>query len=127
MVAFTQRNMSYENQKANAINIMATAVTDTNCSFVEAAKRVTDCCGFNPETMWVWASSFLTAATSYPIDDMAEGDCLNYLLYSNHRHHNNHADSLFNNEDFCLAARTFICKHACKKGEPNLTCHMFCD
>ena len=38
IAAFIQRNVSYEVQKAIAINVMVTALQNWNCTIVEAAK-----------------------------------------------------------------------------------------
>ena len=40
LIVYTQRNVFYEVQKALAINIMITAMSQWNCSIVEAEKRV---------------------------------------------------------------------------------------
>ena len=45
-------------------------------------------------------------------------ECLTDILSSNCGHHDYHAVSLVN---FQLAARSFVRKHACVKGQPNLT------
>jgi len=43
------------------------------------------------------------------------------LLSSNRGHHDYHAASLLNDEDFQLSARSFVHKNSCVKGQPNLT------
>jgi len=43
------------------------------------------------------------------------------LLSSNRGHHDYHAASLLNDEDFQLSARSFVRKDSCVKGQPNLT------
>ena len=53
LAVYTQRNVSFEVQKALEINIMATAISKWNCGVMEAA----DCCGFNAETVRLWASA----------------------------------------------------------------------
>ena len=61
-----------------------------------------------------------------PLDDMSD-ECITDILSSGHGHHDNHAASLLRDEYFCLAAREYVRKHACRKGEPNLTSKMFAE
>ena len=51
VASYTQRNTIYEVQKAFALAVMATAVSEWNCSVTEAAKHAAVCCGFNAEVV----------------------------------------------------------------------------
>ena len=124
LAAYTQRHISFEVQKAIAINIMATAVSKWNCGIMEAVKRAADCCGFNAATVRLWASEFATAIGTCSPDDMSD-ECITDMLSSNRGIHDEHFNSIMHNEDFRLAARQYVRKHACRKGEPNLTSLMF--
>ena len=124
--AYTQRNVSYEIQKAIALSIMATAITKWNCNIVEAASRAADCCGFNVETVRRWTTAFFTTASMCSTDDMTDEYILD-MLSSNRGHHDNHTTTVLHDEDFCMAARTCVRQPACRKGEPNLTSHMFAE
>ena len=124
LAEYTQRNVAYEVQKALAINIMLTAISKWNCSIVEAATRAADCCGFNQECVRRWASAFVTAINTCSPDDMSD-KCITDLLSSNRGHCSSHDDGLLQNEEFCLAAREYVHKNTCRKGQPNLTCRMF--
>ena len=126
LLVYTQRNVSHEIQKAIAITITATAVTKWNCSIVEAANRAADCSGFNSEIVRRWTSEFCSITSTCPVDDMSD-ECITDILSSERGHHDNRAASLLYNEKFCLSAREYIQKHACRKGEPNLTSKMFAD
>ena len=126
LLTYTQRNVSYEIQKALAITIMATAVAKWTCSILEAANLAADCCGFNVEIVRRWASAFVSTTSTCPLDDMSD-ECITDILSSGRGHHDNHAASLLQDENFCLAAREYVRKHACRKGEPNLTSKMFAE
>lgn len=124
LLSFTQRNATYEIQKANAITIMATAISKWDCSVVNAANWAASCCGFNAEAVRRWASAFATSTCS--VTDMTD-DSIQDILSSKRGYHDNHTASLIHDESFSLAARQYVCKHACRKGEPNLTCKMFAE
>ena len=64
LLAYTQRNVSFEIQKAIAITIMTTAIAKWGCSIVEAASRAADCCRFNTERVRQWAFVFINDAPS---------------------------------------------------------------
>ena len=100
LLAYTQRNVSYEIQKAIAITIMATAVIKWNCSIVEAVNRAADCSGFNEKIVRRWASEFCNITSTCPLDDMSD-ECITDILSSGRGHHDNHAASLLYDEHFC--------------------------
>ena len=104
----------------NAITIMTTAIMKW-----EAASQAADCCGFSSKTVRQWASSFVIAYTSSP--DNITDNFTTEQLSSKRGHRDTHIGTLLHDEDFQLAARSFVRKHACKKGEPKLTCRMFAD
>ena len=125
--AYTQRNVSYEIQKAIAISIMATAITKWNCNIVEATSRAADCCGFNVEVIIkAVGNCILHNCLHVSYNDMTD-EHITDMLSSNRGHHDNHTTTLLHDEDFRMAARTYVRKHACRKGEPNLTSHMFAE
>ena len=119
---YVQQNTSYEVQKANAISIMATAITVWGCNITEAASLAADCTGYSAYSISQWASSFFLSSSSMSPDDLT-AEFITSELASNRGHQE--ADILLHDEDFKLAARTFIRTNACKKGEPNLTSQMF--
>ena len=51
LASYTQRNTTYEVQKAFALRVMATAVSEWNCSITEAAKCAAVCCRFDAEVV----------------------------------------------------------------------------
>ena len=126
LLTYTQRNVSHEMKKAIAITIMATAVAKRNCSIVEAANRAADCCGLNGQTVRRWASAFATNTSTSPLHDMTDEDVTD-ILSSGRGHHDSHPANLLQDENFCLAAREYVRKPACRKGEPNLTSKMFAE
>ena len=103
---------------------MATAVSEWNCSITEAAERAAVCCGFNAEVVRRWASVFLSHPHLCLVQDLTD-ECITDILATRRGHHDNHDASLLQDEHFCREARAYVQKHACRKGEPNLTCKMF--
>ena len=115
LMAYTQRNVSYEVQKAIA---MTTAIAKWGCNIGDAASRAADCCGFSTETVRQWAFAYITTTPVSSEDDITD-DYISDQLSTNCGHYENHTVSLVHDERFQLAARSFVCKHACRKGEPN--------
>lgn len=124
LMAYIQRNIPYEAQKAIAISVMAVAMSRWNCGVVDAANRATECCGFNAEALRRWFRAFSSTTSSCSLENMTDKN-ITTVLSSRCGQHDNHAASLVNDERFCLAAREYVRKHACKKGEPNLTSTTF--
>ena len=106
-----------------AITVMTTAITKWGCSILEAANRAADCCGFSSKTVRKWASSYIISTCTMSSDDITD-EFITGQLSSNRGDHDTHTGSLLHDEDFQLAARTFVRKHACRKGQLNLTCKM---
>ena len=53
-----------------------------------------------------------------PLNDMSD-ECITDILSSGRGHCDNHAANSLQDEYFCLAAREYVRKHACRKGEPS--------
>ena len=79
-------------------------------------------CGFSPETIRLWATDFLAAASS-STSLLEDDECMLSTLETNRGYYER--DNLLRREDFCLAAWGYIRSHPCKKGEPNMTSKMF--
>ena len=122
--AYIQRNAAYEIQKASAISIMATAITVWGCCITEAASRAADCTGFHPKTVQDWASAFFVSSSALSSEDMTD-EHITEDLSSDRGHRDTHSGTLLHSEEFQLAARTFVRRNTCKKGQPNLTSEMF--
>ena len=122
---YIQHNTAYEIQKASAISIMATAVTVWGCSILEAANKAAECTGYNAESVRKWALSFFSSSCSMSKDDITD-EFITDELSSDRGHHDiRYSNLLLHNEEFQLAARTYVRSNSCIKGEPNLTSHMF--
>ena len=126
IMAYSQRNTSFEIQKAMAITIMAMAITKWGCNITEAARRAADCSGFSAETVRLWASSFIISTSTIAPDNITD-EYITEQLATNRGAHDTHTGSLLHDEQFQLAARSYVRKHACRKGAPNLTSKMFAD
>ena len=118
LLTFIQRQIPHDVQKAIAINIMATAISEWECSITEAGSRPADCTGFTVETVRQWPFSYITMAPSENISD----EYIAQELACNCGCHDSHTDSLVDDKEFQLAAREFVRKNANRKGERNLTC-----
>ena len=58
LMSYIQRNASCEVQKAVAISMMATAMTQLGCSITRAAQIACDCTQFSQETVRRWANCY---------------------------------------------------------------------
>lgn len=101
-------------------------MNEWKCCIVEAAKRASDCCGFNLGVIRRWVVQYTETAPPYNEDEL-DDECITNILSCSRGQHKNHAESLINDKSFCLAAREFVRSHACRKGEPNLTGYMLVD
>ena len=69
---FVSKNVSWEVQKALAIQIMTSAMTELGKGIVDAAKFAAATTGFSQEVVRRWAFSYFTALNQYPgsVDDL---------------------------------------------------------
>ena len=63
---FVSKNVSWEVQKALAIQIMTSAMTELGKGIVHAAKFAAATTGFSQEVNRRWAFSYFTALNQYP-------------------------------------------------------------
>ena len=119
LLAYVKRNVPFEVQKAIAITIMTTAIAKWGSCIVDAASHAADCMGFNEESVRIWACALIDTPLSP--DDNLDDARVTEMLSSDRGHYDHYVDSLVNDEAFQLEARSFVRKHACRKGEPNLT------
>ena len=124
IIGYTQRNASFEVQKAVAISIVATAITRWGCGVVEAAERAADCTGFCTKSICAWATSFMLSQYLRGSDNSSDENISDQLA-SDRGHCSTYMSSLFHDETFQLEARQFVRKNSCIKGQPNLTRAMF--
>ena len=108
LAGYVQRNVSFEIQKALAINIVAIAISKWQCGIMEATKRAGDCCGFNAETVRRWISTFVRNMNMCSLNEMND-DCITGMLSSSRGMHDKHSASLLHDEDFCFAAPAVSC------------------
>ena len=99
---------------------MTTALGKWGCSVVDAASHAAECTGFSTERVRKWAFAFINTTPTNPAENPTD-ECPTDQLSSHQGHHDYHAVSLLNDEDLQLAARSCVRKHACRKGQPNLT------
>ena len=129
LMSYIQRNASYEVQKSVAISIMATAMTKWGQNITSAAQTASECTQFSPETVRRWATSYFIelydlfeTSPENVTDEVIEEE-----LSSERGHSHSSPSSLIHEEDFQLAARTFVCENAYIKGEPNMTVAKFAE
>ena len=122
-MSYIQRNASYEVQKAVAISIMATAMTDHNIT--EASQIASDCTQFSPEVVRRWALSFFIELQEMHMIQVSPENVTDELiedqLSSERGHRHTCPSSLIHDENFQLAARSYVRENAYIKGEQNLT------
>ena len=94
------------------------------CAIIETAKYAADCTGFSEESIRRWASSFFIS-DYWQVSDGVCDEEVTAELSSERGHSITHWSSLIHDEEFQSAARIYVRKHACCKGEPNLTCSAF--
>ena len=124
---FVSKNVSWEVQKALAIQIMMSAMTELGKGIVDAAKFAAATTGFSQEVVRRWAFSYFTALNQYPglVDDL-DIHFIETQLSSERGKGCGNADSILHDEEFQLSARKYIRSNAYRKGAPNRTTEMFC-
>ena len=124
---FVSKNVSWEVQKALAIQIMTSAMTELGKGIVDAAKFAATTTGFSQEVVRRWAYAYFTALDQYPgsLNDL-DLDFIQTELSSERGKSCGNPDAILHDEDFQLSARKYIRSNAYRKGAPNLTIEMFC-
>ena len=124
---FVSKNVSWEVQKALAIQIMTSAMTELNKGIVDAAKFAAATTGFSQEVVRRWAYSYFTALAQYPgsLNDL-DLEFIQTELSSERGKACGNPDAILHDEEFQLSARKYIRSNAYRKGAPNLTTEMFC-
>ena len=123
LMSYIQRNASYEVQKAVAVSVMATAMTQLGCSITHAAQIASECTQLSQETVHRWANCYFVGLHDRFVaspENVTDED-IEEELSSERGHSHSSPSSLIHNEAFQLAARSFVREHAYIKGEPNLT------
>ena len=124
---FVSKNVSWEVQKALAIQIMSSAMTELGKGIVDAAKFAAATTGFSQEVVRRWAYAHFTALDQYPgsLNDL-DLDFIQTELSSEQGKACGNPDAILHDEDFQLSARKYIRSNAYRKGAPNLTTETFC-
>ena len=115
MSKYVSRNVSWEVQKAIAIQTMTTAMTELGMGVVQAANFAGTLTGFSGQVVWL----FVTLA-QYPgsLDDV-DDSFIELELSSERGKACGNTAAIIHDEEFCLAAREYIQSNAYRKGEPN--------
>ena len=125
LMSYIQRNASYVVQKAVAISIMATAMTDHNIT--EASQIASNCTQFSQAVVHRWAMSFFVELQEMiqVTPENVTDELIEDQLSSERGHRHTCPSSLIHDENFRLAARSYVRENAYIKGEPNLTVDKF--
>lgn len=125
LLSYIQRNASYEVQKAVAISIMATAMTDH--SITEAAQIASDYTQFSLAVVRKWAMSFfIELQEMFQVSpENITDELIEDQLSSERGHKQTCPSSLIHDEAFQLAARSYVRENSYIKGQPNLTVAKF--
>ena len=123
---YVSRNISWEVQKAIAIQTMTTAMTELGVGVVQAANFAGTLTGFSGQVVRRWASALFATLAQYPgsLDDV-DDSFIELELSSERGKACGNPTAIIHDEEFCLAAREYIRFNAYRKGEPNLTADMF--
>ena len=118
------KNVSWDVQKALAIQIMTSAMTVLGKGIVEAAKFAAATTGFSQEVIRRWTFSYFSALAEYPgsLSDLIL-DFIQTELSSERGKASGNPDSILHDEEFQLQ---YVHSNAYRKGEPDLTTDMFC-
>ena len=127
LLSYVHKNASYEVQKAVAISLMATAMTQWEYNITDAAWIASEYTYFSQETIRKWASSFFVGFNNLfrTSPENVTDESIEDELSSERGHCHSCPWSLIHDEEFQLEARTYIRQNAYVKGEPNLTVDMF--
>ena len=124
---FVSKNVSFDIQKAIAIQLMTSAMTELGKGIIEAAKFAATVTGFSSEVVRRWAFVYFSNLVQHPgsTDDI-DLEYLEAELSSERGKGCGNPTAILHDEEFQLAARTYVHSNAYRKGEPNLTTEMFC-
>ena len=102
-----KKNVTIEMDKAIAINVMATATENSSMNIVEAAEFAGQVCGHSGQMVCRWAFSFFTSISAYSCLEDVDDDFISAEL-SSECGASSVKDRIIHNEDFKLAARSFV-------------------
>ena len=107
--------------------MMTAAMTELGKGIVEASKFFAAVTGFSHEVVWRWAFAYFSTLSQYPgsLDDI-DNQFVETELSSERVKVCGNPTAILHDEEFQLAAHTFVREHAYRKGELNLTTDMFC-
>ena len=117
---YIERNITFTEQKAMALNIFAVAVSEGD-GVLDACKMAAKFTGFNPEVIRRWAMDIFLDffGSTSNIDDIDDEAMEAELMSSRGKH--SKCDSLMHDENFTTAATAYVREHGYVKGAPNLT------
>ena len=124
---YVARNVSWEIQKALAIQMMTAAMTELDKGIVEASKFAAAVTGFSHQVVRRWAFAYFSNLSQYPGSlDNIDDHYIETELSSERGKACGNPTVILHDEEFQLAARAFVHENAYRKGEPNLTTDRFC-
>ena len=112
-----KKNVTTEMDKAITINIMASAIENLGMSIVEAAEFAEQVCGHSDQTVRRWAFSFTPISAYSCLEDVDDDFFFNEEL-SSERGVSSVKDIIIHNENFKLAAQSFVREMHRKKMSP---------
>jgi hypothetical protein len=115
---YVSRNISWEVQKATAIQTMTTAMTELGLGVVQAADFAGTLTGFSGQVVRRWASAFFVTLAQYPgsLDDV-DDSFIEVELTSEHGRPVVIQHPLLFMMKFCLAARECIRSNAYRENQ----------
>ena len=107
LLSYIQKHASYEVQKAVAISLMVTAMTQWDCNITKAAQVASECTQFSQETIRRWSSSYFTGLHDMLVTspENVSDEAIEEELSSEHGHCHSSSSSLIHDEEFQLIVR----------------------
>ena len=115
---YVSRNISWEVQKAIAIQTMTTAMTELRMGVVQAANFAGTLTGFSGQVVRRWASALFVTLAQYPgsLDDV-DNSFIELELSSERGKACGNPTAIIHDEEFCLAAREHIRSNAYRENQ----------
>ena len=120
------KNVSWEVQKALAIQIMTSAMTELGKGIVDAAKFAAATTDFSQEVTCRWAYAYFTVLLDQYPGSLNNLDFIQTELSSEWGKACGNPNAILHDEHFQLSTQKYIHSNAYRKGAPNLTTDMFC-
>ena len=123
---YIEKNSTFEFQKAVALKVMVTAMSEWGKGIMESASMASDITGYSAWVIRKWAFEYFSAISIFSGSlDNIDNEFIDIQLSSNRGCGIGNQSSIIHDEEFKISAREFVRSNSYKKGEPNLAAHDF--